>query len=151
MRTCVPLCGVAELHFVQTITLQFIFSTAWQIPISTIHYSNPSRYSWSLQNVLLCFLSVGLIAAVCFVCVLYRLKLRAWHLQTGYSAPGRFPWAVLDRTWAMRRLLATSNARHDRQLKFLHGRFAPHAPFWQYVRRVAPHALLCARIAAADT
>ena len=128
-----------KAHFIQTICAQFSYATAWQVAIDTLHYSNPHRYSWSLPNALLFFISLALTASVSFICVVYRLKLRAWHLQTGYSASVGSRWAALDRTCVMRRLLATEMVRHDRQLKFLHGRFAGHAPFWQYVRRRAPY------------
>ena len=63
-----------------------------------------------------------------YICALYRLKMHAMHLQSGYTAPGR--WPRLDASLPMRRLRRLPRERLEQQLKFLTDRFAQ--PYWQY-------------------
>ena len=120
------------MHFATTICVQFTFGTAWQVALKTLYLHSPTRVvAYSSTDAVIYAFALWLMALLTYLCVLYRCKIHVWHLQTGYTPLGSRP--RLDDSFLIRPLLRTASERHELQLRFLTGRFAPHAPFWQYV------------------
>ena len=105
-----------------------------QVALRALFLHDPSRLAaYSLRDAVLLSAAATLVLALTYLPVVYRLKLRAWYLKRG-EARRSLCWSLLaDDSRLMGSLQAPGDARLRAQIVFLFGRFAPHAPLWQYV------------------